>query len=111
MSRLSWAIKRSPNAATVSRKPAPASGGRPGTSIATRRSGRCGGPMPDRPAVALARRLAPPSLRRDVFDPAVRDLVGAVGRNRTPSWRLAALVADCWRLWAVALVQPDGRRL
>jgi putative ABC transport system permease protein len=67
--------------------------------------------MPDRRAVALARRLAPPSLRRDAFDPAVRDLVRAVGRDRALSWRLAALVADCWRLWLVALVRPDSRRL
>ena len=67
--------------------------------------------MPSPRTIALARRFVPSSLREDAFDPAVRDLAHAVGRDRMQPWRLAVLVADCWRLWAVGLARPNRRRL
>ncbi len=68
--------------------------------------------MPDPRAVALARRLVPAPLREDAFDPAIRDLVlaHASGAARMGPWRLALLVADCWRLWAVGVFDRDPRR-
>jgi putative ABC transport system permease protein len=66
--------------------------------------------MPDRRG--LARRLVPPSLRDDAFDPAVRDLerTYATGAGRIPRWRVGLLVADCWRLWVEALFERDDRQ-